>query len=124
MAKSCRVIITRPNTDIALPHEVFNAVAQASARAHDEMGLGIISYIQGYTDTETIVDHVVENNSTYDANKELILSVVPWWQNAANKDEVEEYQTANGITVTVIDQVEPTVSGAYNCTKIYELPGV
>lgn len=123
MAKSCRVIITRPNTDVALPHEVFNAVAQASAKAHVDMGIGVTSYIQGYTGTETIVDHVVENNSTYDANKELILSVVPWWQNADNRDEVEEYQTANGITVTVIDQVEPNIAGAFDCTKIYELPG-
>ena len=124
MAKSCRVIVTRPNTDVILPHEVFFAVAQASAKAHVDMGIGVTSYIQGYTGTETIVDHIVENNSTYDANKELILSVVPWWQNASNKDEVEAYQTANGITVTVIDQVEPSVSGAYDCTKIYELPSV
>ena len=123
MAKSCRVVITRTNTDVALPHEVFFAVAQASAKAHVDMGLGVTSYIQGYTGTEIFVDHVVENNATYDANKELILSVVPWWQNAGNHDEVEEYQTANGITVTVIDQVEPNISGAFDCTKIYELPG-
>jgi hypothetical protein len=120
MAKSTRVTITRPNTTVQLPHEIFLDVAKNSSDAHLAMlpGIEVKTYIQGYDSTTTIVDHMVNDDTIYDANKDQINSVVLWWQNDSNRAEVDTYQTSNGITVTITEETNPNISGAVDVTNL------
>lgn len=118
MAKSTRVTVIRPNVSVQLPHDVFTSVAADSSDAHLAMPFGVQTFIQGYDQTTTIIDHLVQDNTVYDANKDQINSVVLWWQNDSNRAEVDAYQSANGITVTITEAVDPDIAGGFNVTHL------
>jgi hypothetical protein len=120
MAKSTRVTVIRPSTSVQLPHDIFLDVAKDSADAHLAMlpDVEVKSYIQSYDSITTIIDHMVNDDSVYDANKDRINSVVLWWQNDSNRAEVDTYQTSNGITVSITEETNPDISAAVEVTNL------
>jgi len=120
MAKSTRVTVTRPSASVQLPHDIFLDVAKDSADAHLAMlpDVEVKSYIQSYDSITTIIDHMVNDDSVYDANKDRINSVVLWWQNDSNRAEVDTYQTSNGITVSITEETNPDISAAVEVTNL------
>ena len=118
--KSTRVTITRPNTTVSWPYDIFLDQTKASADAHLAMlpGIEVKSYLQGHAALTAIVDHTVSDNAVFDANRDLINSEIIWWEPAENAEECHAYLTANGLTATITEVTDPDVSDAVEITHI------
>jgi hypothetical protein len=118
--KSTRVTITRPNTTIQWPFEIFLDQTKASADAHLAMlpAIEVKSYIKGGDTLTAIVDHTVSDNAVFDANRDLINSEILWWEPAENAEACHAYMVANGLTSTITEVTDPDLSDAIDITEL------
>jgi hypothetical protein len=120
MSISIRGTFDRPATDTVWAMYIFATGLIANIDALDATGK-VQTLIKGdpVTDLELVVDHYIEDEAWFAANTSSVYQHLPLWITPDNKTEVEAYQTANGITVTLKEVSNPDLTGY---TPIRDIP--
>ena len=115
---SIRVTITRPNTAVAWPFEIFKDDTNTSADDYLAHVTNNQSFISGFEGIECIVDHHFPDSADLVTYHDELYASIPWWNNSTNAAEVATYIAANNITVAISEVVDPDHTGYMDITNL------